>query len=410
MAGPAETGDIVIVGGGQAGFQLALSLRQEKYEGGITIVDEDEPLPYQRPPLSKAYMLGDMPAALLPFRPAKFYADQRISIVHDRADAIDRHNRRLLLANGAALPYGVLVLATGARRRTLPVEGATLPAVFGLSTRADADALGEALAGTRRVAIVGAGFVGLEFASVARAKGLEITVVDAADRVMARAVSPEMSAFFEAMHRSAGVEFLLNDGIRRFSAGLQDKISVELSSGAAVPADIVLSSVGVVPNTELAQAAGLAVDNGIVVDAGFATNDPSIFSIGDCASFPSGGRMLRLESVQNATDHARCLASTLAGRSRSYDAVPWFWSDQGAVKLQIAGLSHGSDERVVAGDPQRAAFSVYCFREGVLVAVESVGQVAEHIAARKALASGAARPSVKEVKADGFGLKAWLQK
>ncbi len=389
---PATQAGIVVLGAGQAGFQVAASLREAGHAGPLTLIGDEPYLPYQRPPLSKAYLAGKTDAAGLALRPAAFLAEHRIGFRPAlRAEAIDRDARRLLTAEGP-IPYEHLVLATGSRNRPLPVPGADLDGVRQLRGLADADALQADLARVRRVAVVGAGFIGLEFAAVAAARGLAVTVVEAAARPMARAVSAETGAFFHAAHADAGVAFAFEAGVTEILGADGRTTGLRLGDGRTVPADLVLVGIGVLPNQEIAAAAGLAAADGIRVDPWLATDDPAISAIGDCARFPTrfarglaADGTVRIESVQNAIDQGRCLAARLTGRPAVYDAVPWFWSDQGPNKLQIAGLAAPSDQAVRRGDGN--AFSVFRFREDRLVAVESVNRAGDHMIARRLIAA-----------------------
>jgi 3-phenylpropionate/trans-cinnamate dioxygenase ferredoxin reductase subunit len=402
---------IVVVGAGQAGFQLAASLREGGYGGPLTLVGDEPALPYQRPPLSKAYLAGKTDAEGLALRPASFFADHGITHhVASRATGIDREGRRLLLADGTAFPYHHLVLATGSRNRPLPVPGADLAGVRQLRGLADADALKAALAGAPRVVVVGAGFIGLEFAAVAAGRGLSVTVVEAAERPMARAVSAQTAAFFRAAQEALGTHFAFAAGVAEIRGRDGRVASVALTDGRDLPADLVVVGIGVLPNGELAEAAGLPVGDGIRVDAFLATPDPSVSAIGDCARFPSpyahglaGDGTVRIESVQNAIDQGRCLAARLNGKPAAYGALPWFWSDQGPHKLQIAGLSAPGDAAVVRGEA--GAFSVFRFRDGALSAVESVNRAGDHMIARRLLSMRV--PLTPEQAADpGYDLKA----
>lgn len=306
---------------------------------------------------------------------------------------IDRAGRRVVLASGEALAYDHLVLALGARNRALPVPGAELDGVVQLRTLGDAEGLRRRLEGAREAVVVGAGFIGLEFAAVAAARGVAVTVVEATDRPMARSLSPEMSAFFRNAHERQDVRFVFGATVVRVLGADRRATGVETADGQRFPADLVLVGIGVVPDAELAAEAGLAVADGIVVDERLATGDPAISAIGDCARHPcrfaAGGGPVRIESVQNAVDQARCVAVRLAGRSAEpYGAMPRFWSDQGALKLQIAGLATPHDRAVARGDPAQGAFSVFCFRGGRLVGVESANRPLDHVLARKLLANG----------------------
>ena len=365
-------GTVLIVGAGHAGFQVAASLRQHGYGERICLINDEAHLPYQRPPLSKAYLKGTGAPDSLMFRPDKFYRDQNIELIADRAIAIDRAARRLKLASGSALDYAHLVLATGARNRLLDLPNANLADVRYLRTLDESEALRTRIAPGDRVVVVGAGFIGLEFAATARAKGLEVDVVELGSRVMARAVTAEISEFFQARHGAAGIRVHLGVQVTAIEAEGSRVTGVSLSDGRHLPADLVVVGVGVLPNVELAEQAGLPVAAGIVVDEQLLTPDPNISAIGDCALFASRrfGAALRLESVQNATDHARCVAARLTGNAQTYDGLPWFWSDQGPDKLQIAGLTTGYDRVVVRGDPEQALFSAFCYKAGRLIGIE----------------------------------------
>ncbi|MCJ2036940.1 NAD(P)/FAD-dependent oxidoreductase [Methylobacterium sp. J-068] len=390
---------VVILGAGQAGFQVAASLREAGFADPITLVG-DEGLPYQRPPLSKAYLAGKTDATGLCLRPASFFAEHRI--LHRAgvtATAIARAARLVELSDGSALAYDHLVLATGSRNRALPVPGADLAGVHQLRSLADADALKSALSAARAIAIVGAGFIGLEFAGICAGRGLPVTVIEAADRPMARAVSAEMAAFFTRAHREAGVAFAFGAAVRAVEGEAGVATGVRLGDGSVVAADLVLVGIGVVANQELAEAAGLVVGDGIHADAFLATSDPAISALGDCARVPSRfaeGAPVRIESVQNAVDQARCLAARLTGRPAAYAAVPWFWSDQGPHKLQIAGLTRPSDTSVARAS--ETGLSVFRYRDGVLSGVESVDRPADHMAARRILSLGL--PLTPEAAAD----------
>jgi len=380
---------VAIVGTGQAGFQAAASLRQEGFAGRIVMIGDEPVPPYQRPPLSKSYLARESGLDELWLRPETFYTQHQIEILAgESVTAIDRVERRLRLASGGELPWDHLVLATGARCRLLPVPGAELDGVLPLRTLADADILRERLGRARDIVVVGAGFIGLEFASVAIAGGAAVQIIEVTRQPMGRVVSATISKFFTDAHLGWGAEVLLGTGVTRI-LGAGGKVSgVETTDGRQLPADLVLVCIGVIPNAELAREAGLAVDNGIVVDQHLATADPAILAIGDCANFPTpfaAGRV-RLESVQNAVDQGRGVAAYIAGKPTPYDKVPWFWSDQGDLKLQIAGITVGHDTAVLRGDPGGRRFSVFCYRAGRLIGVESVNQTADHVVARRLLA------------------------
>ena len=402
-------GPVLIAGAGHAGFQLAASLRQHGYREPIRLINDEAHLPYQRPPLSKAYLKGTGGADSLMFRPDKFYRDQNIELIVDRAASIDRGARRLLLASGSSLDYGHLVLATGARNRLLDIPNANLEDVRYLRTLDESEALRLRIASARHVVVIGAGFIGLEFAATARAKGLEVDVIELGARVMARAVTAEISDFFQSRHTTAGIRIHLGVQATSIESDGTHVTGISLSDGRHVPADLVVIGVGVLPNVELADEAGLPVAAGIIVNAQLLTSDPNISAIGDCALFASHrfGGSLRLESVQNATDHARCVAARLTGDAKTYDGQPWFWSDQRDDKLQIAGLTTGYDRVVVRGDPGQGSFSAFCYKSGQLVGVESVNRGSDHVFGRKIL--GMNRSIEPEQAADlSFDLKAAL--
>jgi NADPH-dependent 2,4-dienoyl-CoA reductase/sulfur reductase-like enzyme len=323
--------------------------------------------------------------------------------------AIDRTNNRVSLSSGGAVDYDHLVLALGAHNRTLPVPGADLRGVFGLRTLADADAIGEMLAEANEVVVAGAGFIGLEFAAVASALGKSVHVLELADRTMARAVSPAMSQLFANAHETWGVKIEFGQGLARIEGDGGRVHGVETTGGRKRAADIVVFGIGVLPNVAIAAEAGLDIDNGIKVDAGLLTCDPAISAIGDCASFPSSysGQHIRLESVQNAADQGRAVAARLMGKPSAYAAVPWFWSDQRDLKLQIAGLSAGCDRVVVVGNADERRMSVLCFRGERLIAVESVNRGSDHVAARKLFGRGGPALTPAEAAKPDFDLKAW---
>jgi 3-phenylpropionate/trans-cinnamate dioxygenase ferredoxin reductase component len=378
-----------IVGAGQAGFQVATSLHQEGFAGRVVLIGDEPVLPYQRPPLSKSYLAGQSGVDELWLRPPEFYAKQQIDLVYgDAVTSIGRRTHLLRLASGREISWDYLVLATGARYRPLPVPGAELDGVLPLRTLADADVLRRRLHQSRKVVVVGAGFIGLEFAAVAIAHHADVDVLEITHHPMGRVVSEPVSRFFTDAHLCWGAKFSLGTGVVQICGDNGRVSAVDTTDGRRLPADLVLICIGVIPNAELARDAGLTVENGIVVDEHLATSDPAIFAIGDCASFPTpfaSGRV-RLESVQNAVDQGRCVAASLAGRPEPYEKVPWFWSDQGDLKLQIAGITAGHDKSVIRGDPNDRSFSVFCFRDDRLIGVESVNRTADHVMARRLLA------------------------
>lgn len=384
-----EIGPVVIVGAGQAGFQVAASLRTEGYEGEILLIGDEPGLPYQRPPLSKAFIKeGERDRLLL--RGADFYDKNRITLVEATVTRIDRAARTVLTADGRSFGYGHLVLAVGAHNRRPPIPGVDHDGVLDLRTLSDADRLRTALEGARDVVLVGGGFIGLEVAATARLKGCNVTVLEAADRLMSRVISPAMSAFFLAAHEASGIDVRLGTLASAIEAAPDGRLAVRVAgSEAALPADLVILAIGVSPAVELAREAGLDTADGVLVDGHLLTADPAISAVGDCCNFPHRGAnaMVRLESVQNAVDQAKCVAARLMGRPAHYDAVAWFWSDQGPHKLQIAGLSTDPAARHVAR-PSEAGdrLTVLTFEGDALVAVETANEPAAHMAARKLLA------------------------
>jgi 3-phenylpropionate/trans-cinnamate dioxygenase ferredoxin reductase subunit len=399
---------VVIVGTGQGGFQVAASLRDGGYEGPIFLIGDEPGLPYQRPPLSKGYLTGDVTESALRLRPASFYADHRIELIEsDRVTAIDRARRRIRRSGGAELSYGHLVLAVGARERPLQLAGADLDGVLTLRTLADSDAVRPRLKEARDIVVVGAGFIGLELAAVATKLGCQVHVIEVATRPMGRAVSPDISEFFTQAHSRNGISILFGSAVARIHGSQGRVTGVETTNGLNLPADLVLVGIGIVPNSEIAAEAGLPVENGIVVDENLLTDDPAISAIGDCAFYPSrfADGPVRLESVQNAVDQARCVAARLVGRAFAYNSVPWFWSDQGDLRLQIVGLVHGYDTAVTRGEPDSGKFSVFCFRGSKLLGIESVNRPADHMAGRRLLAGGAGL-SPEQAADQSFDLKA----
>jgi 3-phenylpropionate/trans-cinnamate dioxygenase ferredoxin reductase component len=388
---------VVVVGAGMAGAQLVLALRQSGWEGEITLIGQEVHLPYQRPALSKDFLKAEEAERTLGARPARFYADKRIDIrLGIGATSIDRSEHSVSLADGSRVDYGHLVLATGSRNRR-PWGAQTLD-LRGLD---DARALKETLSSGRRAVIVGAGFIGLELAAVARERDVAVTVIEALERPMVRSLSAIGAEVLTAAHRAHEVEFRFNT---RVAALAGDR--VELADGEVLEADVVVAGIGVEPNTDLAVEAGLDVDDGIVVDSRLLTSDPDISAIGDCTRFHClvTGRALRLESVQNATDQARAVAARLTGKAEPYEAVPWFWTQQYGRRLQIAGVAEAGDGSLARGDASGSSFSVLRLRDGRLVSVESFDAVKDHMAARRLLAAGAPLVSVDLVRDPGIDL------
>ena len=385
---------VAIVGAGHGGVSLAAALRAANYDGRIVLISDEADYPYHRPPLSKAFMSGDGSAESeqkLLLEPEGFYAEQRIELLRNtRVKAINVHADSVILSSGEILEYDHLVLATGARARTLPIGGCELLGIEVLRTLKDARRIRRSLEKCQSVVVVGGGFIGLEVAATARQLGKRVTVLETAARIMERAVAPLVSEFVTARHREQGIAIELNARVTAF-VGSDGHVTAVRGESGEWPADLVIVGAGAVPNSELAQAAGIACDNGILVDAQQRTSVPNVFAIGDCAAHENafaGQRRLRLESIQNANDQARVVARVLTGHAAAYHAVPWFWTDQGALKLQMVGLPLGSTDCVVRGDPGQGRFSVFRYRDDTLVAVESVNQPLEHIMSRKLIASG----------------------
>lgn len=382
----------VIVGAGQAGVQTAVELRALGYTGPVTLLGAEHALPYHRPPLSKAYLTGEKSADSLLMRGPSFFSEQSIAL-HQGAEvvAIDCRTKSVTINDGQRFGYEHLVLATGAAARPLTCPGSDLDGVTVLRSRADTEALKLRLETASRLVVVGGGFIGLEVAASARKLGKQVTVLEMQDRLMARAVGPDVSGFFAQAHRNHGVDLRLGDGIAAIAAQAGAVSGVTTTSGAHLPCDLVLAGIGVSPRTHLAQAAGLAVANGIVVDPHQRTTDPHVFALGDCASFPNprGGDMIRLESVQNAVDQAKVVAAGIMGKEACYQAVPWFWSDQYDLKLQMVGLSQAHDHVEERGSRADSRFSVFYFRSGQLVAIDSINRPADHMRGRKLLSAGA---------------------
>ncbi|KQR53624.1 hypothetical protein ASF88_01810 [Leifsonia sp. Leaf336] len=387
----------MVVGAGHAGVQFADSLRSGGFEGAISLVDEQPAQPYQRPPLSKDFLaefVGDgCELDALPLRAPRFFEDAAIELRRGmRVAEIDRGNSELVIATAGGgeserVRYDRLVLATGAENRALGVPGAGAVGIFGLRTLADARALRQALTTARNVVVVGAGFIGLEFAAAVRERGVNVTVLEYAPRAMSRATSPLLGEWIEAAHRGAGVELHFDSAVVACETDGSGRVTaVRTQGGGAYSADLVLYGIGVLPRVGLAERAGLEVGNGIVVDGSLRSSDPRIYAIGDCANFPYRGVPTRLEAVQNAGDQARYAARhMLTGAEDPFDALPVFWSHQGSVKLHIAGLTRADDEYEVVGDPNSGKFSVRSYRLGRLAAVESVGDARAHMNARREL-------------------------
>lgn len=385
---------LVIVGAGQAAFALVAKLRALRDERPVVIVGDEPVPPYQRPPLSKKYLLGEMTFDRLTFRPEAWYGENNVELkLSTRAVKIERAEKRLVLQDGTALEYGALVLATGATPRRLPAEiGGALEGVFEVRNKADADRLAGEMRPGRHLLVVGGGYIGLEAAAVARKLGLEVVVIEAAERILRRVASAETAAAMRAIHEEHGVSILEQTGLVRLVGENGHVAAAELTDGSRVPADFVVVGIGVGANDALASEAGLEVAGGIVVDEFGRTADSAIYAAGDAAVFPYRGRPTRLESVQNAVDQAEAVAAVLAGQPKPYVPQPWFWSDQYDVKLQIAGYNAGYDETLVRPGARPGSLSIWYFRAGDLIAVDAINDAKAYVAGKKLLESGTTPP------------------
>lgn len=376
-----EINRVIIIGAGQAGGEVAQRLRQGGFTGEITLIGEEPYPPYQRPPLSKKYLSGQLDMDRLLLRPAHVYAEENIALLRNtRAVWIDRASKRVRLEGGRELPYDALVLATGAKPRKLSLAGADLAGVHLFRTAADVDAMKPAFTPGAKLVVIGAGYIGLEGAAVAREMGLDVTVIETAVRPLARVTSPEVAGFFLDEHTRKGVRFVLG-GQPALIKGEARVTGVGLTDGTEIPADVVITGIGVNPETTLAQQCGLKVENGVVTDENCRTEDPAIFAIGDCACRPIGhydGRLARLESVHNAVEGAKLAAAAILGTTAATE-TPWFWSDQYDLKLQIAGLFHGYDRVVFRGATAERSFAAFYYKGDRLLAVDAVNKPAEFL-------------------------------
>ena len=400
---------IVIVGGGHGGSQIAASLRGDGYDGPVTLVTAERDLPYQRPPLSKAF-LKDPAHDLLPLRPGSFYAKNAVDLrLGAEIGSIDRAASAVVLKDGGTIAFDHLALATGATPRLPPVAGIDLDGVFTLRHAEDARRLRSALHAASDVVVVGGGFIGLEIAGTARLTGKTVTVLEAADRLMGRVVAPEISRHFLALHRGWGSDVRLGTAVGRIVGEGGKVVAVETATGDRVPADVAVIGIGVTPNVALAEQAGAIIDNGIAVNDFMETSVSGLLAVGDCVSFDHWElkRRVRLESVQNAVDQAKTLSAALTGKRAPYRAVPWFWSDQGDVKLQMVGLSGDATESHVRGNPDDGSFSVFHYAGARLVAIDSVNRASDHVLGRRMIGAGISPPpaSVADL---GVDLKALL--
>ncbi len=369
---------IVIIGAGQAAGQAAASLRQEKYEGEIIIFGDEPHPPYQRPPLSKQYLSGEHGLDKVYVRPEKFYADRDINLnTGVTVTAIDRAAKTVTTDAGDTVEYDKLLIATGSRPRILNAPGKDLEGIYYLRTIVDVDSIRDALSRAKSVVIVGGGYIGLEVAAVAKTMGADVSVLEMEDRILQRVTTPMMSEFYDQLHSGRGVKILTNTTVSGFEG--DGHVSKVLCGETAIDADMVIVGIGIIPNVEIAEAAGLEVNNGIVVDDHCRTSDADIYAAGDCTNHPNPilGRRLRLESVPNAMEQARVAVSNMLGGDKVYASVPWFWSDQYELKLQMVGFSSDADSQVVRGNQDSNEFAVFYLKDGAVVAVDAVNSPRE---------------------------------
>jgi 3-phenylpropionate/trans-cinnamate dioxygenase ferredoxin reductase subunit len=401
---------LVIVGASYAGTQLAASARELGFDAPIVLLGEERHAPYQRPPLSKGVLTGKTSLDALPLRGAGFFDAQGIDLrLGHRATALDPAAQALTLDDGSTLKYGWLALATGARCQPLPVPGSELDGVFNLRTLDDALRVSDALSKAARACVVGGGFIGLEVASALAARGATVTVVESQQRLLARSFPPQMSEYLANAHRQRNVDLVLGRGVRALSGASGRVEYVELDDGRRIDCDMVVLGIGVQPNVELAERAGIACDNGILTDALGRSTAPNVIAVGDVANtevprIAGGPTRMRLESIQAANDGARAAASALAGKPQPFEGVPWFWSDQHNLKLQMAGLPMPGDEVVTRGDMQADRFSLFYLREGAVAAAHSVNRPAEHMLSRKLIARRV-RIDPRHLRDESFDLK-----
>jgi len=399
---------IVIIGAGQAALQAIDTLRRKGFAGELTLVGEEPWLPYQRPPLSKKFLSGALERERLLIRPATFFAEHRVQLLMGRrANSIEREGQTVHLDDGVVVRYNKLLLATGSRPRHISAPGANLDGVYLLRNIADVERIRGELVPGKRLVIVGAGYIGLEVAATAREIGIEVTVLEQAERVLSRVTCPQVSSFYEFEHASHGVRIACGSQVSELEGDANGRVTaVSCDDGSSHPADVVLIGVGVTACDELAQAAGLECSNGIVVDQHCRTNDPHIYAAGDCTSHPNihYGRRVRLESVDNAFEQGTSAALNLLGTPTPHAKLPWFWSDQYDLKMIIVGLSQGYDEVVLRGAVESRSFSACYLRQGELIAVDTINSPKDQMAARK-LVSARARPDRLKLSEPAVPLK-----
>ncbi len=383
---------IVIIGAGQAAGQAAASLRQAKYDGSITILGDETQPPYQRPPLSKQYLSGELGMDRILVRPEKFYVDQNISLhTGTRVASINTSAKTVTTSSGGSYEYEKLLIATGSRPRMLTIPGSDLSGIHYLRTIDDVDGIRSAMKTAKKVCIVGGGYIGLEVAAVAVTSGLEVTVLEMEERILQRVTTPEMSEYYHELHTGRGVHIMVSTGVSGFEG--DGHVATVLCGDEKIDADLVIVGIGIIPNIELAEAAGLDCSNGITVDEHCRTSDPDIYAAGDCTNHPNPimGRRLRLESVPNAMEQARVSAANMLGRDKVsdkvsdkvYASVPWFWSDQYELKLQMVGFSADGDTSVLRGDKSTNQFAVFYLRDGKVVSVDAVNSPKEFMVCKQ---------------------------
>ena len=397
---------VVIIGAGHAAGQAAASLRQAKYDGDITIIGDEPHIPYQRPPLSKAYLKGDQSADKVYLRAESFYTDRSIAMrLSTSATAIDTSAKTVTLSSNETLSYDHLLISTGSRPRKLSIEGSELPGIHYLRTMDDVDGLREGMRPDANLVIVGGGYIGLEVAAVGRELGLNVQVLEMEDRILQRVTTPEMSAYYHQLHEGRGVNIRTNTGVTGFAGDTE--VKEVICGDQRFPADIVIVGIGIIPNTELAESAGIICDNGVVVDDHCRTSDPCVYAAGDCTNHPNPllDRRLRLESVPNAMEQARVSTANMLGDKKTYAAIPWFWSDQYELKLQMVGFSADGDTQVLRGDMASNQFAVFYLKEGKIVAADAVNSPKEFMLCKQLVGKAADPAMLADPEAD---LKALL--
>jgi 3-phenylpropionate/trans-cinnamate dioxygenase ferredoxin reductase subunit len=400
--------DVLIVGTGHGGANAAIALRQQKFTGSIGMVGDEVHLPYERPPLSKDYLSGKKAFERMLLRPEAFWAANAVDIqLGRRVVQVDPAGHRVFRSDGSTIDYGQLVWAAGGRPRHLTCPGHELPGIHYIRTRQDVDHLAQELVQAQRIVVIGGGYIGLESAATLRKLGKQVTVVEALDRVLARVAGEALSRFYERSHEAEGVALKLSSSVSRFEETDGRVSAVRLSDGTALNADLVIVGIGIIPQVEPLRDAGAAVSNGVHVDAQCRTSLPDVFAIGDCAAHPNAfaeNTIIRLESIQNATDQAITVAKVIAGHSLVYDALPWFWSEQYDLRLQTVGLSHGHDDVVVRGSPEARSFSVIYLKQGRIIALDCVNMARDFTQGRH-LVQQRASPSSAQLADTEVALK-----